>query len=63
MYFAAHFFINVGVNVGLLPMTGLTLPLISPGGASLLASFIALGRALGLSARQEPALDMDAFRA
>ncbi|MFT5290463.1 MAG: rod shape determining protein RodA [Planctomycetota bacterium] len=63
LYFAAHFFINVGVNVGLLPMTGLTLPLISTGGSSLLANFIALGLALGLSARQEPALDMDAFRA
>ena len=62
LYFAAHFFINVGVNLGLLPMTGLTLPLISTGGSSLMASFVALGLALGLSARQEPALDLDAFR-
>ena len=62
LYFASHFFINVGVNIGLLPMTGLTLPLISTGGSSLLANFIALGLALGLSARQEPALDLDAFR-
>jgi len=63
LYFAAHFFINAGVNLGLLPMTGLTLPLISTGGSSLLASFLALGVALGLSARPEPSLDMDAFRA
>ncbi|HED64520.1 MAG TPA: FtsW/RodA/SpoVE family cell cycle protein, partial [Planctomycetes bacterium] len=61
-YFAAHFFINVGVNLGLLPMTGLTLPLISTGGSSLMASFAALGLALGLSARREPSLDLDAFR-
>jgi rod shape determining protein RodA len=62
LYFAAHFFIHAGVNLGLLPMTGLTLPLISTGGSSMLASFLALGLALGLSARHEPALDFDAFR-
>ena len=42
LYFASHFFINIGVNLGLLPMTGLTLPMISTGGSSLLASFLAL---------------------
>lgn len=63
LYFASHFFIHVGVNLGLLPMTGLTLPFVSTGGSSLLASFTAMGVALGLSARPEPTLDMDAFRA
>ena len=63
LYFAAHFFIHVGVNIGLVPMTGLTLPLVSTGGSSLLTSFLALGLALGLSARYEPSLDRDAFRA
>lgn len=62
LYFGAHFFINVGVNLGLLPMTGLTLPLFSTGGSSLLATFLALGLALGLSAQWEPTLDGDAFR-
>jgi rod shape determining protein RodA len=62
LYFASHFLINVGVNLGLLPMTGLTLPLVSTGGSSLLASFLALGLALGLSARREPSFDRDAFR-
>ena len=63
LYFASHFLINVGVNLGLLPLTGLTLPLISTGGSSLMASLLALGLAMGLSARQEPTLDLDAFRA
>ena len=63
LYFASHFFINVGVNLGLVPMTGLTLPLLSTGGSSLLVTFLALGLALGLSAHQEPTLDQDAFRA
>ena len=62
LYFASHFFINVSVNLGILPMTGLTLPLISTGGSSLLASFLALGLGVGLSAQHEPTLDLDAFR-
>ena len=43
-------------------MTGLTLPLFSTGGSSILASFGALGLALGLTARRALALDEDAFR-
>ena len=62
IYFAAHLFINVSVNVGLLPMTGLTLPLFSTGGSSLLATFLALGLALGLSSHHERNLGSDAFR-
>lgn len=61
LYFAAHFFINTGVNLGLLPMTGLTLPLLSTGGSSMLATFAAIGIALGFAAQQEPSLDEDAF--
>ncbi len=62
IYFGSHVFVHVAVNLGLLPMTGLTLPLISTGGSSLLASLMALGLAVGLSANQEPSLDGDAFR-
>ena len=62
LYFAAHFAINTGVNLGLIPMTGLTLPLLSTGGSSLLTSLALLGMALGLSARAEVSLDSDSFR-
>jgi len=41
--FMSHFFINVGMNIGLLPVTGITLPFMSYGGSHLLASFFALG--------------------
>ena len=36
-------FVNVGVAVGILPVTGVTLPLMSYGGSSVLATFLALG--------------------
>lgn len=62
IYFASHLFVNVGVNLGLVPMTGLTLPLLSTGGSSLATSFLALGLVLGLSSHHEPSLDRDAFR-
>ena len=61
LYFAAHFFINVGVNLGLVPMTGLTLPLFSTGGSSMLVTFVMLGLALGLASHHEPSLDKDSF--
>ncbi|TDJ72408.1 MAG: rod shape-determining protein RodA [Planctomycetota bacterium] len=62
LYFAAHVFINAAVNLGLLPMTGLTLPLFSTGGSSLLVTFLALGLALGLASHHTASLDQDSFR-
>lgn len=36
-------FINVGMNVGIVPVTGITLPLLSYGGSSVFSTMIALG--------------------
>jgi rod shape determining protein RodA len=36
-------FVNVGMNVGIMPITGVTAPLLSYGGSSVLATFMALG--------------------
>lgn len=43
MMILAQVFINVGMNLGILPVTGITLPLISYGGSSVLATMVALG--------------------
>ncbi len=39
----AQIFIHIGMNLGLLPVIGLTLPLISYGGSNLVAVFLGLG--------------------
>lgn len=41
--FFAQMFINIGVVSGVLPVTGITLPLMSYGGSSLLSAFFSLG--------------------
>jgi len=49
-------FINIGVVVALIPVTGITLPFISAGGSSLLVSFAAAGILLSISREtREPA--------
>ena len=39
----SHVFINIGMNIRIVPVTGIPLPLLSYGGSSVLGSLIALG--------------------
>lgn len=43
-----HFFINIGMNIQLLPVTGTTLPFLSYGGTHLLTEFAGLGILMGM---------------
>ncbi len=42
-FFFGHVVINIGMNIGLLPVTGIPLPFVSAGGSSLIVSLMALG--------------------
>lgn len=49
-------FVNIGMNLGLMPVTGITLPLMSYGGSSVLVTFLAIGlmQAVHVQMRLEP---------
>lgn len=47
--FLAHFIVHIGMNIGLLPVTGTTVPLMSYGGSHLLTEFLALGIVVGMN--------------
>ena len=46
-------FVNIGMLLGILPITGITLPFISYGGSSLLLNFIMVGLVLNVVSRPE----------
>lgn len=50
-YFCFQVLVNIAITAGLLPVTGLPLPLLSKGGSSMLVSCILLGLLLNVSAR------------
>ncbi|SRR3989339_681151 len=45
--FFTHFVIHVGMNVGLMPVTGITMPFMSYGGSHMLAEFLGIGILMG----------------
>jgi len=54
LYFFSQMFINVGLNLGLLPIIGLPLPFLSYGGSSLLVSMIAVALVESVIIHQPP---------
>lgn len=52
--FLFQVFMNIFMNVGLLPVMGLTLPFFSYGGTSVLTMYAALGIAAGVRMREKP---------
>ncbi len=51
--FAFNIFENLGMNVGIMPITGLPLPFISKGGSAMITNYIALGCVLSISMRRK----------
>jgi rod shape determining protein RodA len=50
--FLFHFIINVGMVLGLLPIAGIPLPLVSAGGSSMISSFVAMSLCMNIKMRR-----------
>jgi cell division protein FtsW (lipid II flippase) len=51
----ANFIVNIGMTIGLLPVTGVPVPLMSYGGSHILIEFIALGLLVSMKRNSRPA--------
>lgn len=49
IFFMTHLVINIGMNIGLLPVTGIPVPFMSYGGSHLVTEFFGLGILMGMS--------------
>ncbi len=54
--FFFHFLENIGMTIGLMPITGIPLPFVSYGGSSMLTNFVALALVLSVSSRRQRSL-------
>jgi rod shape determining protein RodA len=57
----AQMTINTGMTIGLLPITGLTLPFVSYGGSSLVATWLMVGLMLNIALRRPQYLARKSF--
>jgi rod shape determining protein RodA len=55
IYFMAHILINVGMNIGIMPVTGIPLPFMSYGGSHLITEFAGLGILMSMRKYGRPA--------
>src|SRR6476659_9122918 len=58
---AGQTFINLAVVTRLMPVTGITLPFVSAGGSSLIASFMAVGLLLNIGQNRPIVMAREAF--
>lgn len=54
--FAFHMTENIGMTLGLLPITGVPLPFVSYGGSSMITNFILIALLLNISGRRQKAI-------
>jgi cell division protein FtsW (lipid II flippase) len=58
---AAQVFVNTGMTMGLMPVTGMTLPLVSYGGSSVLSSFVLLALTANVAIHHVPVFSSREF--
>ena len=56
IYFIAQFLVHAGMDMGLLPITGTTMPFMSYGGSHLLTEYFALGILMSMRKHSRPTL-------
>ena len=52
-YFLFAIWQNIGMTIGLMPITGITLPLVSYGGSSLATTILSLGLVINIGMRRK----------
>jgi len=57
--FVFQIFQNIGMFIGILPLTGITLPFVSYGGSSLLINMLSVGLALSIRVHADQPLEDD----
>jgi rod shape determining protein RodA len=50
---AFHMIVNIGMTIGIMPITGIPLPFMSYGGSSILTNFIAVGILLNIALQRD----------
>jgi len=58
---SVQMFVNVGMNLGYLPIVGLTLPFVSYGGSSMVSVWIMTGLIVNVGMRKPPRLSRPSF--
>ena len=53
--------INTGMTIGIMPITGMTLPFVSAGGSSLVSAWIMVGLLVNIAMRRQRYLAREAF--
>lgn len=49
IFFMTHLIINIGMNIGIMPVTGIPVPFMSYGGSHLLTEFVGIGILMGMN--------------
>ncbi|MDI6788857.1 MAG: rod shape-determining protein RodA [Planctomycetota bacterium] len=60
-YLIMQVIVNIGMTIGLAPITGITLPLVSYGGSSLTSTYIAMGFIVNIRLKQMPSFSSRDF--
>ena len=50
---AFHIIVNIGMTIGIMPITGIPLPFMSYGGSAILTNFVAVGILLNIYSQRD----------